>query len=102
MAEDGSRLETLRSRPNGMVPNSRLPVLIHRNAVTADQDSDLASAIEAGFRQHNWLNNWRYPGIYDYYHFHSTSHEALGVANGQMKLRLVGGGGSAAEWGAGA
>jgi uncharacterized protein YjlB len=94
MAKDGYRLETLRSRPNGMVPNSRLPVLIHRNAVTADQDTDLASAIEAGFRRHNWLNNWRYPGIYDYYHFHSTSHEVLGVAHGQMKLRLFGEGGS--------
>src|SRR4028119_1134541 len=97
MAEDGYRLETLRSRPNGMVPNSRLPVLIHRNAVTADQDTDLASVIEAGLRRHNWLNNWRYPGIYDYYHFHSTSHEVLGVARGQMKLRLFGEGGSEAD-----
>jgi uncharacterized protein YjlB len=94
MIEDGYRLETLASSPNGMVPNSRLPVLIHRNAVTADQDTDLASAIEASFRRHNWLNNWRYPGIYDYYHFHSTSHEVLGVAHGQMKLRLFGEGGS--------
>jgi uncharacterized protein YjlB len=57
MTEDGYRPETLSSSPNGMVPNSRLPVLIYRDAVKADQDTDLASAIEASFRRHNWLNN---------------------------------------------
>ncbi len=94
MTEDGYNPEALPARPNGMAPNSRLPVLIYRNAAAAEPDTDPAVPIEVMFRQHNWLNNWRYPGIYDYYHFHSTSHEVLGVARGHMSLRLFGEGGS--------
>lgn len=93
--------ETLAFGQNGMVPNSRFPVLIYRSAVTADTGTDAADVIMAGFRRHNWLNNWRYPGIYDYYHFHSTSHEVLGVASGQMTLRLGGEGGSEVNLAAG-
>ena len=90
MTEDGYRVETLQFGPVGRVPNSRFPVLMHRGAVAADPDTDPAGAIEDLFRRHDWLNNWRYPGIYDYYHFHSTSHEVLGVARGRMTLRLGG------------
>ena len=93
MAEDGYRLETLRFGPNGRVPNSRFPVLVHRGAVATGTGADPAGAFEDLFRGHDWLNNWRYPGIYDYYHFHSTSHEVLGVARGRMTLRLGGEGG---------
>ena len=35
MSEKANRLETLQFKPNGLVPNSRFPVLIHRAAVTA-------------------------------------------------------------------
>ncbi len=92
MAERGPRLETLNFKPNGLVPNSRFPVLIHRAAVTAGAGVDLADAIEATFRRHDWLNNWRELGVYDYYHFHSTTHEALGMARGRITLRLGGAG----------
>jgi uncharacterized protein YjlB len=94
MAEREHRLETLRFKPNGRVPNSRFPVLLYRGAVTPDGGGDLADAIEATFRRHDWLNNWRELGVYDYYHFHSTTHEALGVARGQITLRLGGEGGT--------
>lgn len=94
MVEKADSIEILHSKPRGRVPNSRLPVLIYREAVKADHAADLPGAIEACFRRHDWLNNWRYSGIYTYYHFHSTSHEALGVACGEMNLRLFGKGGS--------
>jgi uncharacterized protein YjlB len=80
--------ETLFLGPNGRVPNSRFPVLVHRGAVAPGEDAP--SAVEALFRENGWLNNWRYPGIYDYAHFHSTTHEVLGIARGQMTLRLGG------------
>ena len=82
MTRDGYRVESLQLCPAGRVPNSRFPVLIHREAVTAAPGTDPASAIEDLFRRYDWLNDWRYPGIYDYYYFHSTSHEVLGVAGG--------------------
>jgi len=55
---------------------------------------DLADVIEEMFRRHDWLNNWRELGVYDYYHFHSTTHEALGMARGEITLRLGGEGGT--------
>lgn len=94
MAGRGPGPEALRFQPNGRVPNSRFPALIHRGAVTAGVGSDLADAIEATFRRHDWLNNWRELGVYDYYHFHSTTHEALGMARGHITLRLGGDGGT--------
>lgn len=55
-------------------------MLVHRSTVAADPDAGPASAFEAFFRGHDRLNNWRYPGIHDYYHVYSTSHEVLGFA----------------------
>jgi uncharacterized protein YjlB len=94
MAGQDPRTEMLQFKPNGKVPNSRFPVLIHRAAVTAAPGVDLADAIEETFRRNDWLNNWRELGVYDYYHFHSTSHEALGMARGQITLGLGGEGGA--------
>jgi uncharacterized protein YjlB len=93
MAKDHPRPDTMSFKPNGLVPNSRYPVLIYRGALAPDGGSDLADAIEAAFRRHDWLNNWRELGVYDYYHFHSTTHEALGMARGQITLLLGGEGG---------
>jgi uncharacterized protein YjlB len=78
------------SKPNGRLPNSRFPLLVHRGGITAGG----AEAVVARFRSNGWLNNWRYPGIYTYRHFHSTSHECLGVATGWMEIEVFGNGGA--------
>src|SRR3982074_1435190 len=93
-------LETLFFKPNGRVPNSRLPVLIYRNGVAAEVGADLADVLEATFRRNDWLNNWR-EGVYSYYHYHSTTHEVLGMARGEVTLRLGGSGGQDVEFSAG-
>lgn len=80
--------EQLRSKPKGMLPNSRFPALVHRKVLPEGAD-----AVQARFRANGWLNNWRYPGIYTYHHFHSTTHECLGCACGWMELTLFGEGG---------
>ncbi len=80
------QIEELNSKPNGRVPNSRFPLLIHRDGVPGGG----IEAVRERFRKHGWLNNWQYPGIYLYHHFHSTSHECLGVAAGWMELELFG------------
>jgi uncharacterized protein YjlB len=72
-----------------MLPNSRFPLLIHRAGIPGGG----AEAVLKRFRAHGWLNNWRYPGIYTYPHFHSTTHECLGVAQGWMDVELFGRGG---------
>lgn len=77
------------SKPNGMLPNSRYPLLVHRNGITGGGEV----AVLERFRANGWLNNWRYPGVYTYPHFHSTTHECLGVATGWMDVALFGKGG---------
>ncbi|MGY3439683.1 MULTISPECIES: hypothetical protein [unclassified Marinovum] len=83
-------IEALTSKPNGRVPNSRFPLLIHRGGVPGGG----AEALRTRFQANGWFNNWQYPGIYLYHHFHSTSHECLGVAAGWMELELFGAGGT--------
>jgi len=81
--------ETYQSGPNGLIPNSRFPVMIHRAAVPGGGED----AVRTLFQKNGWLNNWRYPGIYLYGHFHSTTHECLGCASGFMEVELFGKGG---------
>jgi uncharacterized protein YjlB len=77
------------SKPNGMLPNSRFPLLVYRAGI----DGGGEEAVLDRFRSNGWLNNWRYPGVYTYPHFHSTTHECLGVATGWMDVELFGRGG---------
>lgn len=80
------KTELLWSKPIGLLPNSRFPVLIHRGALPGGGEDAMISL----FRTHGWLNNWRYPGVYTYPHFHSTTHESLGCARGWMEVVLFG------------
>lgn len=73
---------------DGAMPNNpKLPVLLYAKAI--DLHGDPAVAIEHLFGANGWPPQWR-NGIYDYHHYHSTSHEVLGIARGQAKVRLGG------------
>lgn len=75
---------------DGRFPNSALPVIIYRRAVSSEDASP--EAIEAMFDGNGWPSQWR-AGVYDYHHYHSTAHEALGIARGVGTLRFGGPGG---------
>ena len=83
------RAEARRFAPDGTVINSRLPLLIYRNALSSGGE-DLEAKVKEMFFVNDWLNNWTYRGVYPYPHFHSTSHEVLGVVRGTIPLRLGG------------
>ncbi|PRY65209.1 uncharacterized protein YjlB [Vreelandella songnenensis] len=70
-------------------PNSPLPVLIYRRALDAHSAEERAEGFEALFKRHGWPPAWRYH-LYDFDHFHSTAHEALGIFRGQARARLGG------------
>src|SRR2546429_306773 len=75
-------------KDDGVFPNSALPLLLYRQAFTAEAE-DLASVIEQRFAENDWTNSWR-NGVYSFAHYHSTTHEALGVYCGSAILRLGG------------
>ena len=87
---DSLRPEVHAYNPDGVVVNSRLPLLIYRNAVTVGPDGDIETVMLQSFQRNDWLNNWHYRGVYEYPHWHSTSHEVLGIVRGEILLRLGG------------
>jgi uncharacterized protein YjlB len=81
--------ETLNFAANGWIPNNqRLPVLVYRSAIKP-VGADPASLFEHAFAANGWPPQWR-NGIYDFHHFHPSTHEVLGFAAGQARLILGG------------
>ncbi|HEX5171612.1 MAG TPA: cupin domain-containing protein [Cyclobacteriaceae bacterium] len=75
-------------KDDGKIPNSKYPLLLYRNAF---QQRGTAGGdwLENQFARENWTNSWR-NGIYSYHHYHSTSHEVLGVYSGEALVHLGG------------
>lgn len=71
--------------------NARLPVLVYHGAFDPDE-GDLADAIARRFAANGWSGGWR-DGIYPFDHYHSTTHEVLGIAAGRVNVQLGGPGG---------
>jgi uncharacterized protein YjlB len=87
------RLETWHAPPGETIPNHpSFPVLLYRG-VDADD-------VRALFAEHGWGGSWQ-DGVFDFHHFHSTSHEVLGVVAGAATLELGGPQGRAFDVGAG-
>jgi uncharacterized protein YjlB len=68
--------------------NTKLPVLLYKN-VFQFGESNPAEVIEKVFEMNNWGSSWR-NGIYNFQHYHSTAHEALGVYGGWAEVQLGG------------
>ena len=77
-------------QPNGWMPNNPLlPVLLYRAAFPQRAGEALASAMEHAFTANGWPPQWR-DGIYSFHHFHSSAHEILGIAAGEVRVTLGG------------
>lgn len=72
---------------DGTFPNSRLPLLIYRKALSVEAATP--ETFEALFEGNGWPPVWR-SSRYIYHHYHSTAHECLGIASGEAKLQLGG------------
>jgi uncharacterized protein YjlB len=87
-----SGVETFTFADDGGIPNSHLPVLYYRDVEGARD----AAACERLFASHRWSGGW-WDGIYPFHHFHSTSHEVLGIVRGTATVHLGGPAGRAFE-----
>ena len=79
---------TLVFADDGLVPNNPLPFLVYKGAIDVANDHP-EKTIEGLFGANGWGEMWR-NGIYDYLHYHSTVHEALGIARGHARVRFGG------------
>ncbi|GLK66823.1 hypothetical protein GCM10008179_04610 [Hansschlegelia plantiphila] len=91
LASTGESITTAEFRfaSDGQVPNNpALSLLLHRKAFDAATPQPAITA-EALFGANGWGGFWR-DGVYDFHHYHSTCHEALGVASGWADIRFGG------------
>jgi uncharacterized protein YjlB len=76
-------------RDDGETPNSRWPLVLYRSAVVLKAVYDPAAIFEELFAQNGWTRSWR-DAMYDWLHYHSNTHEVLGVARGHLQARIGG------------
>jgi len=75
---------------DGTVPNNpALPFVRYRGAVDLAGAADPAAVFEQLFKTNGWGGSWR-NGIYDYVHYHPRTHEVLGIASGEARVRFGG------------
>jgi uncharacterized protein YjlB len=81
------RAETWLAPRGERIPNHpSFPVLIYRGLAAVSAGADSCQELFAG---HGWVGSW-VDGVFDFHHFHSTSHEVLGVVSGEATLELGG------------
>ena len=87
-------------KDDGRTPNNRLPLVVYRTPVALKRDFDPAAVFEDLFAAHGWRDSWR-NGMYPYLHFHTGTHEVLGIARGTVRAEFGGSNGKILELKAG-
>jgi len=75
-------------KDDGTFPNSIYPLLVYKNVFTLPAGNH-PRAMEKVFEANNWGNAW-HDGIFKYHHYHSVTHEVLGIYAGKCRV-LMGG-----------
>jgi uncharacterized protein YjlB len=84
------KANAFRFHDDGVTPNHpQWPMIHYRGVVRLDEAFDPAAIFESLFDSHGWRDGWR-DGIYDFLHYHSSTHEVLGIARGSAKVRFGG------------
>ncbi|NND05199.1 MAG: cupin domain-containing protein [Saprospiraceae bacterium] len=82
-------------KDDGKIPNSEYPLLVYHDAIPDGEQAPDGWLLKK-FAQENWTNAWT-NGIYGFHHYHSTSHEVLGIFSGSALLHLGGQAGARVE-----
>jgi uncharacterized protein YjlB len=95
------KAHTVMFEDDGVTPNnSRLPFICYRSPVRLTPAQDPAAIFEDLFESNGWRDPWR-NGIYAFLHYHSSTHEVLGIARGHARVRFGGDGGKIVQLRAG-
>jgi uncharacterized protein YjlB len=73
---------------DGTIPNSKYPVIVYHQAFTME-GSPAADFLEKRFAENGWSNAFRWR-VYNYHHYHTNTHEVLGVYVGNALLQFGG------------
>lgn len=92
---NGAQPEAYFFAGDGQTPNNPvLPLLVYRHVVPVGALADAARRFEAMFATNGWGDGWR-NGIHSFLHFHTSTHEVLGIAAGQAVVKFGGANGRA-------
>jgi uncharacterized protein YjlB len=87
-------VEVVKCKRKKNFPNSKLPVIIYKGALElTGAKNKSAKIVEDIFLRNGWSNSWR-NGIYDFHHYHSTTHECMAIVRGNASVILGGPGGA--------
>ena len=72
----------------GFPNNPKLPLLIYKQALRNTR-ANAAENLQRLFESHAWGATWR-NGVFAFHHFHSNTHEVLGVCAGAADIQFGG------------
>lgn len=84
------KVQSIALQPDGQIPNNpRLPAILYGSALRDEGCEQTARALERLFDSHGWRPRWR-DTVYPFQHYHSNTHEVLGIAAGSARLQIGG------------
>jgi uncharacterized protein YjlB len=86
--DTGNAIRTYLTKDDGTFPNSALPVL-HYIKVLKLPILFASLKVRRQFAKNGWTNSWT-AGVFTYHHYHSNTHEVLGIIKGETTIRLGG------------
>jgi len=82
--------EALSFADDGDVPNHpRWPMIVYAQAIARETLQKSEYAFDELFERNGWPAAWR-NGIYPFTHYHSKTHEVLGIAKGEATVQFGG------------
>lgn len=85
-------VQAIQITDDGVFPGNRLPALLYKNVLRVPVLFP-ATHVKNIFKDNGWTNSWD-AGIFPYHHYHSITHEVLGIYSGKTMLQLGGDAGS--------
>ena len=88
METQTANIEQIVLQDDGIFPNSRHPALLYKGALDIPVLFP-GTHVRHLFERNGWSNSWD-DGIFEYHHYHSITHEVLGIYKGHTMLQLGG------------